>query len=359
MPRRLIALLVLAAACTTPVASSRPARTSTPSPAASTSAPAPSPTLTPTVTPSPTPSYRPTITIALTGDVHAVEHLGRAIDAGADPLAAIAPVLSTADLTIVNLETAVGVRGRPAPKEYTFQSPTSLWGVLTRAGVDVVSLANNHSLDFGVGALRETWHGARTAGLTTVGGGVDATEAYAPALFELQGQRVAVVGLTRVIPVPEWAAGDDHVGLASAYDVDAAVAAVQAAAAVAQHVIVTIHWGAEHTDCQVEHQLDLASRLRAAGADVIAGHHPHVLQSTGEIDGSVVAYSLGNFLWYSAGATSRLSGVLTVTLDAHGVVAWEVVPVVVDPSDGPQPATGADAEAVASRLRRVERTCAA
>jgi hypothetical protein len=301
------------------------------------------------------PARGQTVTVALTGDVHAERQIARTLAAGGNPFDAVVPIFLRADLTVVNLETAVGVAGddERAEKAYTFLAPPSLWGALASAGVDVVSLANNHSLDFGVDLLAPMIADATRHGLRHVGAGADADEAYAPAIFEIGGRRIAVLGLTRVIPRVSWAAGSTRPGLASAYDDRVAVNAVTRAAEQADHVVVTIHWGQEGSDCIDEHQKRLGDRLVAAGADVVAGHHPHVLQGIVPVGPSLIAYSLGNFVWYSQGPVSRLTGVLLVTLGDGGVVEWELVPAVIGPTGSPVPAGDGDRAAIAERLRRV------
>lgn len=293
------------------------------------------------------------VTVAAAGDIHGEPPLRAALLEGANPLEEVAPVLAAADLAVVNVETAVGTDGTPAPdKQYTFQAPPALWTALVASGVDVATLANNHALDFGVDGLEETIAGARAAGLAVVGAGADAEEAYAPVVVDVRGRTVAVVGLSRVLPVIEWAATDERPGLASAYDEEAAVAAVQAAALLADHVVVALHWGQEVEDCPDQHQRRLAAALVEAGADVIAGHHPHVLQGVAEEDGTVVAYSLGNFAWYSKGGLSAQTGVLTATLDEAGATAT-FTPAVIGSDGWPRPVEGEDAAVATARVEEL------
>lgn len=293
------------------------------------------------------------VTVAATGDIHAEPPLRAPLLDGANPLEDVVPLLAAADLAVVNVETAVGVEGSPAPdKQYTFQAPPELWTALVASGVDVVSLANNHTLDFGVEGLEETIAGARAAGLAVVGAGADAEEAYAPVVLDVRGRSVAVVGLSRVLPVIEWAATDERPGLASAYDDEAAVAAVEAAALRADHVVAAVHWGRESEDCPDEHQRRLARALVDAGADVVAGHHPHVLQGIAQEDGTVVAYSLGNFMWYSKGGLSAQTGVLTTTLDEVGATGT-FTPAVIGPDGRPSPVEGEDADVATERVEEL------
>ncbi|MFN2556070.1 MAG: CapA family protein [Nitriliruptorales bacterium] len=290
------------------------------------------------------------ITVAFGGDVHGEKQIRRALEAGEQPLAGMAPVLAAADLAIVNLETALGDGGLPADKRHTFLAPHTLLVALREAGVDVVSLANNHSLDYGWTTLRGGLARLADAGLATVGVGEDAASAYAPHVVEVLGARVAVIGLTRVIPRRNWAAGEDRPGLASGYDLRRAAAAVRAGAAAADHVIVTVHWGTELAGCPDGNQLTLARVLHEAGADVVVGHHPHVLQGVDHGPHGLTAYSLGNLLWYSTGPVTRLSGVLTVTLGPEGVEGWQLHPAVVTPSGSPLPAGDDDGKRALERL---------
>lgn len=281
----------------------------------------------------------PPLTIALGGDVHGEPPIADHLRDGGNPLAGMADVLGAADVAVVNLETAVGTLGTPADKTYTFQADPSLADALADAGVDVVTLANNHALDFGPDAAAETREVAEQAGLAVVGQGRDVAEATAPHVIEVDGRSVAVLGLSRVFPLIEWAATDTRPGLASAYDVhlERALQAVRDAAQIADHVVVAVHWGRERWTCPDEVQLSLAASLLEAGADVVAGHHPHVLQGVVEQDGALVAYSLGNLVFYARTPATRQSGVLTVTLGAEGVADHAWTPAVIDGEGRPLP----------------------
>ncbi|HUG85594.1 MAG TPA: CapA family protein, partial [Euzebya sp.] len=283
----------------------------------------------------------PPVTIAFAGDVHGEPPIAGLLDADEDPFEGVAALLQAADLTVVNLETAVGTTGVPADKTFTFQADARLVERLADAGVDVVNLANNHALDFGHAAAAETRQLAQAAGLAVVGHGRDRDQAYQAHVVDIGGRTVAVVGLSRVLPLIQWAAGDDRPGLASAYPrhLDVALQAVRDAAAQADHVVVTIHWGQERWTCPDGDQIALAQALSQAGADVIAGHHPHVLQGVEEVDGTLVAYSLGNFLFYGRTPAARQSGVLTVTLGSEGVLDHTWSAAELDLQGRPQPVT--------------------
>jgi poly-gamma-glutamate synthesis protein (capsule biosynthesis protein) len=224
----------------------------------------------------------------------------------ADPttvLLPMAPVFEQADLSMVNLETAVTERGSPEPKEFTFRAPATAFTALAAAGVDVVSMANNHGRDFGAEGLQDTLAAIQTSGYPTVGIGADATAAYAPYRVTIKGQRIAVFGASRVIDADllgSWTASDTQPGIASAYEGaprDRLLAEVRAARASSDTIVVYLHWGNERLECPTGVQKALARELRDAGADIIVGTHAHRVQGDGYLDGTFVAYGLGNFVW--------------------------------------------------------------
>lgn len=294
--------------------------------------------------------FVPSARLSFAGDVHGERHIATAVAEGRNPLAHVAEHLAGADLAVLNLETPLSGRGSPADKTFVFRGPPAMAADLAEAGVDIVSLANNHALDYGVDALADTLDHLAAAGVGAVGAGGDATAAYAPVVTDTPAGRVAVVGLTRVLHTRAWEAGPDRAGLASAYDEDAAVAAVTAAREVADHVVVAIHWGTERADCPDGGQRHLAGLLRDAGADVIVGHHPHVLQGVQVRDGGLIAYSLGNFVWYHNSAPSRFTGILDVELPLLDDPRWTFTPAEIGMDGAPRLADGSLGAAISGRL---------
>lgn len=256
-----------------------------------------------------------------------------------------APILAAADVAVVNMETAIGTAGTPAPKEFTFQAPPAALDAFRLAGVDVVSAANNHGLDFGPTSLEETLAAEAASGLPVIGIGRDEAEAYAAFQVEVRGQRIAVIAATQVLDgslIDAWTATAGHAGLASAKRVDRLLAEVQAAQVVADTVVVFLHWGTETHTCPNEAQLTLSQQLVEAGADVIVGGHAHRVQGGGRLGGAVVHYGLGNFAFYSGTGEGTRTGVFTVTVTGRRVDGYEWVPGrTVDRR--PEPLTGADA----------------
>lgn len=293
-----------------------------------------------------------TVTVALAGDVHAEPPIRGVLHRGGNPLAGMARHLRRADLAMVNVETAVSERGVPAAKSYTFRAPRTLWKALASAGVDVVTLANNHSLDYGPDALADTVRGAKRAGLAVVGAGSDPSAAYAPAVLERDGRTVAFVGLSRVMPSFAWEARPGRPGVASAFNERLALASVRAAARVSDRVVVGVHWGEELHKCPGPAQQAFAARLVRAGADVVAGHHPHVLQGVTRRGNSLVGYSLGNFVFYGRDETTRATGVLTAAVPSRGRLGYEFEPARIDREGVPRPLGPVD------RQRRLEQLAA-
>ena len=295
------------------------------------------------------------VTLAFGGDVHFEGAVGSRL--AANPSTALGRVLRRADLAVVNLETAITERGTPAAKEFTFRAPPSALTALKAAGVDVATMANNHGQDFGVVGLRDSLAAASRAKLPVIGIGRDADEAFRPYRVTVKGQRIAVLGATQVLDsnlAAAWTAGDGKPGMASAYEEERLLAAVRAARAEADTVVVDLHWGRELVNCPIDRQRALAPKLVAAGADVVVGSHAHILLGGGYLRGAYVHYGLGNFVFYSRGGLTAQSGVLLLTMRGRAVRASRWVPAVI--SGGiPIPLEGAAADrAVASwqSLRR-------
>ena len=284
------------------------------------------------------------VRVGFAGDVHGEGRVAQFLSQGGDPLAGMRAVLGANDLNIVNLETAVGSGGQAQIKQYTFQSPSELLSRLRAAGVEVVNLANNHSLDFGASGLEQTIADAHAAGLQVVGAGMSSAQAYAPVILDTAGGTVAFLGFSQVVPAG-WAATASQAGVASAYDLPAVVAAVRSARARADYVVVMIHAGIEQNPCPTPDQMSLISALVGAGADVVASSHTHVLEGLTRIGTTVVDYGLGNFVWYTG---SGPSGLLSVGLSHNGPPSYQFTPDAIDGNGSPQPLFGSAAGAVLS-----------
>ena len=282
-----------------------------------------------------------TLTLAFAGDVH---FTGRTAGLLNDPATAFGPVsavLKAAGFTAVNLETAVTSRGTPQPKTYHFRTGPAAFTALRDAGVDLVTMANNHVLDYGQAGLADTLAAARAKRFPYVGIGTSAAAAWAPYVTTVNGTRIAVIGVSQVAELASsWVATPSRPGEANAIDLRRTLAAVRAARRLAPVVIVFMHWGTERVACPNPSQRSLARKLSAAGASIIIGAHAHVLQGSGWLGHTFVAYGMGNFLWYVGSAAT---GVLELTLQPHAPLTARFIPAVVSGTGQPVVQHGATA----------------
>ena len=251
-----------------------------------------------------------------------------------------------ADLLVLNLECCISERGMRWPdprKPFFFRAPPAATEVLTRLGVDCVTLANNHALDFGPVALLDTLEHLRSAGIASVGAGPDVEEARRPAILEADGFRLAVLGCSD--HPPEFAAAADSPGIAYGFDwVQTAIAGLDADA-----VLITPHWGPNMTLQPSPHVRRAAAALRAAGATLIAGHSAHVFHG---VEPGIL-YDLGDFLDdYAVDPKLRndLGLLFLVTLDRDGPRRVEAVPLKLEFCHT-RLAEGDDAEWIRRRFR--------
>ncbi len=292
----------------------------------------------------------PRATLAFAGDVHF-----EGVSASTGGLGSAFSVLEDADVAVVNLETAVSRRGERAAKEYAFRAPPTAMTALAAAGVDAVTVANNHGMDYGRAALTDTLSAGRDSSLRVLGAGDDEQAALAPWRTAPHGVQVSVLAATDVLDDPlaaAWTATPRSPGLASAKDERRLLQAVRTEAERSDVVVVYLHWGAERQVCATERQQQLARRLAGAGADVVVGSHAHVLQPAARVDGALVAYGLGNFQFYATQEPYTRTGVMTVTVSPRGVVehAWAPASIV---GGHPELLTGADAAERSDELSRL------
>jgi poly-gamma-glutamate synthesis protein (capsule biosynthesis protein) len=284
------------------------------------------------------------VVFAFGGDIHFEGVLaGKLASSPSTLLDPIESVLESADLAVVNLETAVTGSGTAATKEFVFRAPPTAFAALRGGGVDVASLANNHGMDYGERGLRDSLAAARRYSFPLVGAGLDARRAYAPYRRTINGQRIAVIGATQVLDdhlISAWTAGPRKPGLASAKEVPRLVQEVKRARATSDTVVVFLHWGVEAEGCPSSRQKSLASALVLAGADIVVGGHAHRQQGAGRLRGALVGYGLGNFVWYGTSDMSTRTGVLKVTATGQRIDGYEWVPARI--SGGvPRPLAGA------------------
>jgi poly-gamma-glutamate capsule biosynthesis protein CapA/YwtB (metallophosphatase superfamily) len=239
-------------------------------------------------------------------------------------------------LTIINLECAPSRIGAPIEKEWNLRCHPDSLPAMVAAGIDVTSLANNHANDFGPAALLDGIANLRDAGLHHVGAGSDLDEANRPAFFDIEGWRVAVVGLGTIsgyaVGVPGgggWFAGPGRSGVAPA-STENITAAVSRAADEADIVIVTVHWGDEGSPVPNSGDRLRARAMIESGATVILGHHPHRLQPLEIVDGIPVFWSLGNFVWPRMSTIEATTGIAEIVIEPDGAVHARLIPAFIE-----------------------------
>lgn len=241
---------------------------------------------------------------------------------GADyPFTQIKVEVSKADYAVLNLETSVTeASDKDLNQRFNFKSEAGSLDGIKHAGFDMVSLGNNHVLDYKEKGLRDTLKNVEKAGLRHVGAGLNEEEAFRFEIVQLNGATVKIGAVTRFMPTTAWKATDKKPGVASAYEPDKILAAIRAASKDADYVLIFIHWGVENTTSPQPWQRKLAADMLDAGASAVIGSHPHVLQGFEFHKGKPIAYSIGNFLFpdYVKGKKAD-TGLLKLTLDKEKV----------------------------------------
>jgi len=283
------------------------------------------------------------------------------------PFELVADTLRQADVTFANLESPLTEGGEPEPKDFVFQGPPEAARGLAEAGIDIVSVANNHALDYGLWGLAETRAALESAGVAYVGVGDSEAVARSPRIIERNGLRLAFLAYVNTprdsvsgFDVAGTAATTRRPGVAWA-TLEVVAADVVAAAAHADIVVVSLHAGLEYQELPSDLQVAVAHAAIDAGARLVLGHHPHVLQGIERYRSGLIIYSLGNFVfdldsvdYAQPGLPSALSAVLEIGLTREGVVDCRLLPIAIDPADGrPYPASGEQAAAVLERMSRL------
>ncbi|MCX7815128.1 MAG: CapA family protein [Tepidimonas ignava] len=278
------------------------------------------------------------VTLAFVGDVMLADGPGRLIRRGGDPLRAVAPWLADADVRVANLECVVARGGSPEPdKPYTFRAHPRVLPVLRRH-VDAVSLANNHSGDYGPQAFAEMLDRLDAAGLAWFGGGRTLADAHRPWVFERHGVRIALLGYNEFLP-RHFEADTDKPGVAWSDDDEVRLDIRRARERYGADVVIPVmHWGWEYEPLADARQRALARRMIDAGADAVIGGHPHVVQDTEVYRGRPIVYSLGNFVFDGFDTPPSTTGwLLRLTVDRQGAVRWNALQVRLDRDGSPHP----------------------
>lgn len=232
--------------------------------------------------------------------------------------------LKNADITMVNQEFPFSTRGtQMKDKQYTFKMDPKYVKIFEEMSVDIVSLANNHTLDFGIEALLDTIETLDNIQIKHVGAGENLEKAKAAEYIRVNEKTFAFLGASRVIPVYSWNAAENSAGLFTTYDPELLLEEIKTAKSKSDFVVVYVHWGIEKKNHPEEYQRNLGKQYIDAGADIVIGSHPHVLQGIEFYNEKPIVYSLGNFVFGNSTFETML---LKVNVNDSGEMELSIVP---------------------------------
>lgn len=285
------------------------------------------PTKEPTALPTPTKEPFKDIVLLFSGDIYMSDYVTRQYDnSGIDGILSkeLQEEFRTADIAMVNQEFTFSTGGTKArDKQYTFRVNPKYVKAFQDMGIDIVTLANNHSMDFGEEALIDSFTTLNNAGILYSGAGNNLSEARDIKYIEIQDKTFAYLSASRVIPETGWNAGANKAGMLTTYDPANLVEDIKAAKENSDFVVVYVHWGIERAAKPEEYQRNLGKAYIDAGADLVVGSHPHVLQGIEYYNGKPIVYSLGNFIFYNAIAQTA---VLKVTVNEQNEAVLKLLP---------------------------------
>lgn len=267
-------------------------------------------------------------TLLFAGDVYLSNHVLNAYDQAGGIHGVldegIRAEIEAADIFMVNQEFPFTERGTKAEdKQYTFRLPHDRLHLMNEMGIDIVTLANNHILDFGPEGITDSIAALNEAGIRYVGAGENLEEAKKTEIIETCGRKIGFLGTSRVYMAASWAAGKDHPGVFSTYDPTLPVEEIKKASELVDYLVVYVHWGVERETSPKEYQRAMGRQYIDAGADAVIGSHPHVLQPLEYYNGKPIMYSLGNFVFGSSIPSTEL---LKIVIGEDDSVTVEEIP---------------------------------
>ena len=233
------------------------------------------------------------------------------------------------NLTIGNLETSITTSGTKwADKQYNFRSDPKNLIAMKKAGMEVVSIANNHSLDYGYDGFLDTLNHLDKAEIKRIGGGKNRKEAMEGIIIEEEGIKIGILSFSRVVPSVDWYATYQRPGIVGAYDchIKEVLDRVTEIKEEVDILVLSIHWGVELSTTPRNEEIAFAKKLIDAGVDIVMGHHPHVLQGIEIYNGKPIFYSLGNFIFGSKNELTANTMIAQINLKDKYIDNIKIIP---------------------------------
>lgn len=237
--------------------------------------------------------------------------------------------LKSADIFMLNNEFTFSDRGAPLNgKYYTFRSDTGRVSILTELGTDVVSIANNHIFDFGADSFYDTMSTLRENGIPYFGGGKDLGEACRPVFFVVNGMKIGFVGASRAEKIRYTpGASENSPGILLTYDNAEYLKVISETKKNCDYLVAYVHWGTEDSHDVTDYQKVMGYQFIDAGADIVVGGHPHVLQGIEYYNGKPILYSLGDF-WFNY--ETKETGAIEIQITPSGLKSMKFLPCMQD-----------------------------
>lgn len=274
------------------------------------------------------------VSLLFVGDMVLDDLPGKAMEQGIDPYASVAALFQSADIRISNLECVIATGGKAVEKNFTFRAHPRSLNYLKKY-FDAISIANNHSGDYGPNAFAEMLNFFEQHKIGHFGGGHNLSQAHRPFLIEKNGIKIALLGYDEFMP-RSFEANLNTPGVAWSED-DYVIRDIKAAREIdhADIVIPFMHWGWENEMKAGRRQRELARIMIDAGADAVVGAHPHVIQDTEHYRGKPIIYSLGNFMMDAVDNEAQTKGwALRLHVSKTGVESWDTQVTKIDPKTG-------------------------
>jgi len=265
------------------------------------------------------------VTIAAAGDIMLGRNVGRVCDQNGPRwlFETLNQPLKNADIAFANLECVLSDSGLAVNKDMTFRNSPALAKVLNDQGFKVLSLANNHTFDYGTAGLLATIQALRQKGIIPLGAGNSRKEAVEASFLERNGVRTAWLSAC-ALPPENYFMIEDEPSIAL-LDRPSLLNSVKKARQQADVVVVSLHWGKEFSREVTAEQRQLARALIDSGATLVLGHHPHVGQEVEPYRNGLIAYSLGDFIFDAPHHERRDGTLLSITVSRQGTQGWKVI----------------------------------